>query len=300
MKARWLLAICPAALGAAMDIWLANYSDQNPVLYLRSSLGLLCLLGGVVFSGITCLGLVLAAQQEQRRLNLLSRAGDDRVRFLRRLDHELKNPLTAIRAGLANISEAPGEGARQEAIHSVELQVMRLGSLSANLRKLADLETQDVECTPVDMAVLLRESFDLARNQAGDSRRLSLSIPEAPWPLPAVSGDQDLLFLAIHNLLDNAIKFSRPDDRVEVRAFEDGPSLVIEVADTGAGIPEDELTHVWEELYRGQGARGIPGSGLGLALVKTIAERHSSQVSLRSSFGQGTVVRLKLPVVTRR
>jgi len=301
MKVRWLLlALVPAALGLSLDIWLTFFAGQNPILYLRSALGMLCLLGGVILSAAACAALALAVRQEQHRLDLLSRAGDDRMRFLRRLDHELKNPLTAIRAGLANIAEAPGEEARQEAIHSVELQAVRLSSLSANLRKLADLETQEVERAPVDMAVLLRESFDLAHSQAGESRRLSLSIPEAPWPLPQVSGDPDLLFLAVHNLLDNAVKFSRPDDRVEMRAFEDGSSLVIEVADTGPGIPEDEQQHVWEELYRGEGARGIPGSGLGLALVRTIAERHNGQVTLRSRFGQGTVVRLKLPVVTRR
>jgi two-component system OmpR family sensor kinase len=127
-------------------------------------------------------------------------------------------------------------------------------------------------------------------------RHLSLSIPQAPWPLPKVSGDSDLLFLAIHNLLDNALKFTRPGDTVELHASEDGTSLLIEVADTGPGIPADEQPHVWEELYRGEAGRGIPGSGLGLALVHAIAERHNGQVSLRSRPGQGTVFALHLPV----
>ncbi|MGQ9554816.1 MAG: sensor histidine kinase [Anaerolineae bacterium] len=93
-----------------------------------------------------------------------------------------------------------------------------------------------------------------------------------------------------------ALKFSRPGDTVEVRAFEDGASVNIEVADTGPGICEEELAHVWEELYRGQAARGTPGSGLGLALTRAIIERHSGQVALRSRVGQGTVVTLRLPV----
>ena len=80
-----------------------------------------------------------------------------------------------------------------------------------------------------------------------------------------------------------------------MREFEDGSNIVIEVADTGPGIPDDELPYVWEELYRGKGARGIPGSGLGLALVRAIADRHQGQVSLRSRKGQGTVVTLRLP-----
>lgn len=100
----------------------------------------------------------------------------------------------------------------------------------------------------------------------------------------------------MHNLLENAIKFTRPGDRVEMRAFEDGSTLVVEVADTGPGIPEDELPHVREELYRGQGARGVPGSGLGLALVRAVIERHGGRVSLRSRIGQGSVFTVHLPV----
>jgi two-component system OmpR family sensor kinase len=103
--------------------------------------------------------------------------------------------------------------------------------------------------------------------------------------------------LAIHNLLENALKFSRPGDTLELRAFEDGADIVIEVADTGPGIPEQEQPHVWEELYRGEAGRGIPGSGLGLALVRAIAERHNGRVSLRSRLGQGTVFSLRLPVI---
>jgi two-component system OmpR family sensor kinase len=136
----------------------------------------------------------------------------------------------------------------------------------------------------------------MAQEQPGAAERhLNLSIPQAPWPLPNVQGDPDLLMLAIHNLLENALKFSHPGDTLELRAFEDGADIVIEVADTGPGIPEDEQPHVWDELFRGEAGRGIPGSGLGLALVRAIAERHNGRASLRSRFGQGTVFSLRLP-----
>jgi len=112
----------------------------------------------------------------------------------------------------------------------------------------------------------------------------------------AILGDWDLALLAVYNLLTNALKFSHPGDTVEVRALEDGAAVLVEVADTGPGIPEEELPHVWEELYRGQGARGIRGSGLGLALVRAIVERHGGRVTLRSRSGHGTVVAMRLPV----
>jgi two-component system OmpR family sensor kinase len=109
-----------------------------------------------------------------------------------------------------------------------------------------------------------------------------------------------LLLLALHNLIDNALKFTRPGDTIEVRASEDGSAVVIEVADTGPGIPEAELPHVWEELYRGERARGVPGSGLGLALVRAIIDQHRGRIVMRSLVNQGTVITLWLPVASFR
>jgi two-component system OmpR family sensor kinase len=295
MKVRWLFPLIPAILGMGFSIYLSFVAARNPVIYLRADSATLVLLTGWVLTGISyCVMGVVQGYERQRKI-LASQSVDDRKRFLRRLDHELKNPLTAIRAGLVNVVEAPDEAARVDAANTVEAQALRLSRLSADLRKLAELETREIERTPVNVSALLEEAYAIAQDRASAERRLSLSIPQAPWPLPEISGDQDLLFLAIHNLLDNAIKFTRVNDRVEVRAFEDGSHIVVEVADTGPGIPEDELPFVWDELYRGKGARGVPGSGLGLALVRAIAERHQGQVVLRSRQGQGTVVTLRLP-----
>jgi two-component system OmpR family sensor kinase len=233
---------------------------------------------------------------ERRQQQANTYAADEHRRFLRRLDHELKNPLTAIRAGLANVAEMPPGEAHQEALASVNTQVLRLSRLSGDLRKLAELEVRPLEYSPVDVSALLKDAFNMAQEQPeAAERNLNLSIPHAPWPLPNVQGDADLLLLAVHNLLDNALKFSRPHDTLELRAFEDGANVVIEVADTGPGIPENNQPHVWEELYRGESGRGVPGSGLGLALVRAIAERHNGRVSLRSRLGQGTVFSLHLP-----
>jgi two-component system OmpR family sensor kinase len=295
LKIRWLLPLIPGILGLGLSLYLSIVSAQNPVIYMRADAATLILLAGLLLTGTAYFVLAVVAGFERQRKTLITQSADDRKRFLRRLDHELKNPLTAIRAGLVNVAEAPDEATRLDATNTVEAQALRLSRLSADLRKLAELETREIERTPVNVTALLEEAFTIAQDRASSERRLSLGIPQVPWPLPEISGDQDLLLLAIHNLLDNAIKYTRPDDRVEVRAFEDGANIVIEVADTGPGIPEDELPYVWDELYRGKGARGIPGSGLGLALVRAIAERHQGQVILRSRKGQGTVVTLRLP-----
>jgi two-component system OmpR family sensor kinase len=268
---------------------------------MRVDLGTLAAIVGVALSVLVTVGLVLWGWAErrggQRVANLRIQAAEERRRFLQRLDHELKNPLTAIRAGLANLANGLATATQQEALASVEAQVLRLSRLTSDLRKLADLETRPLEQVPVDVAELLQEAVTLAQEQPeADTRQFTLTLPQAPWPVPDVLGDWDLLFLATYNLLDNALKFTCPGDTVEVRAFEGGAFVVIEVADTGPGILKEEISRVWEELYRGQGARGIPGSGLGLALARAIVERHGGRVTLRSREGQGTVVTMRLPV----
>jgi two-component system OmpR family sensor kinase len=280
----------------ALYFFLSFDLGHDHIVYLRADLGSLSLILGLGLSGLAALVFALLGWSGRTRQQANTAAAEERRRFLRRLDHELKNPLTAIRAGLANLAELPSGEARREALASVETQALRLSRLSADLRKLAELEVRLVEHSPVDVPALLRDAFSMAQEQPGAAERhLNLSIPRASWPLPNVQGDTDLLLLAIHNLLDNALKFSRPGDTLELRAFEDGADIVIEVADTGPGIPEQEQPHVWEELYRGEAGRGIPGSGLGLALVRAIAERHNGRVSLRSRLGQGTVFSLRLP-----
>jgi len=175
------------------------------------------LLGGCLLTGIAYIVLGMVISFERQRKNLTTQSADDRKRFLRRLDHELKNPLTAIRAGLVNVLEAPDEPARLEAANTVEAQALCLSCLATDLRKLTELETREIERTPMNVTALLEEAYSIAKDRAEAERRLSLSIPQAPWPLPEISGDQDLLFLAIHNLLDNAIMCGRSFSVEKVR-----------------------------------------------------------------------------------
>lgn len=299
---RWGIVLIPIAAGLVASSLLSQVPTlSNPIIAIRVDLGTTAFLVGCGLSvaallGVACWG--WAERRCQRQLmDAYAEAAEERRRFLQRLDHELKNPLTAIRVGLVNLSGDSSPAARREALSSAEAEVLRLSRLTSDLRKLAELETRPLEQGLVDAAVLLEEVVAVAQEQpAVEERQLTLALPQAPWPVPTILGDRDLLFLALYNLLDNALKFTHPRDTVEVRAFDDGNVVAIEIADTGPGIPEDEIPRVWEELYRGQAARGVPGSGLGLALVRAVIERHGGQVSMRSRLGQGTVVRVTLPV----
>ncbi len=299
---RWVIALMPVAVGLTVAALLPQMlAVSNPIIAIRVDVGTAAILLGSALSMmlVSCVACWEWAERRCRRdlINRQKEAAEERRRFLQRLDHELKNPLTAIRTGLANLAWIPSEEARQETLDSVEAQALRLSRLTSDLRKLADLEIRSLEQTRVDVAELLGEVVAVAQEQPGaKDRQLTLVLPQAPWPVPTILVDQDLLFLALFNLLDNALKFTETGDTVEVRAFEDGNVVVIEVADTGPGIPADELPRIWDELYRGREARGVPGSGLGLALVRAIVERHDGQVTVRSRSGQGTVFTLRLPI----
>ena len=202
--------------------------------------GLAALLGTGVLAAVALMrrraALAGAAAADAAVRRAAAEATQDRLRFLMRLDHELKNPLTAIRAGLANIDQGGPRAAdgTAAAVASVSAQADRITRLVGDLRKLADLETQEIETAPVDLPGLLHEVAEAAAEIPGASQRIiRVTVPRAPWPLPLIEGDRDLLFIAIQNLVANAVKFSAPGDTVEVRASEDDNGLLLEVADTG-------------------------------------------------------------------
>ncbi|UCN15184.1 HAMP domain-containing histidine kinase [Cellulomonas iranensis] len=304
----WFVAAGAVALLGLVAGGALALSGRAWVLVVTTRLPLALAVGGVVVAVL----LVGVGAVRERRVRVHAAAvadaeaaarADERARhrrFLQRLDHELKNPVTAIRAAVAGLGPAAASDDGAARAHAtLDAQAGRLAHLVADLRKLAELETQPIEQEDVDVAQVVRDAVDdvLAQAQAAGRPRpaVTVSLPTVPWPLPHVRGDVDLLYLAVYNLLGNAVKFSPPGTPVEVRGSDEGGTVVVEVADSGPGVPDDEVGVVFDELARGRDARGTPGSGLGLALVRVIAERHGGRATLRSRVGHGTVVRLHLP-----
>ncbi|MFK4789180.1 sensor histidine kinase [Microbacterium sp. ZW T5_56] len=283
-------ALLPVGVGAIVALVLVA-TRTNATLVLSLPFATLALSAAVLISLVWAVvtliqrGRVIVAERAVSEAETASRA--ERARFLRRLDHEVKNPVTAIRTGLAT-----GDAA---ALTIARVQSERLSSLVSDLAKLAELETRPLEREAVDLEVLARDAVEAVAARYPE-RSYRVEFARVPWPVPAVSGDADLLAVAIYNLVGNAAKYSDPGASIEVRGTEHDGVVTVEVADTGWGIPADEVDGIWDDLARGSNARAVEGTGLGLPVVRVIARRHGGDVSLRSQQGQGTRVVLTVPV----
>lgn len=302
-----LLALLPAVLGGLA--WLGTFRFgwlQDSVVYARVSLTVLVWWAGLLLTA-SLMAVVLAARFAALRGKAALHAAEAdaaaaRTSFLKRLDHELKNPLTALQLEIANIEaqireSGSGDSDPARTIGNLKAQSDRLHLLVVQLRKLADLSSAVIEHANVDLERLLNEVVaEIQTTPEGMARRITLTLPQVPWPLPVIRGDPDLLFLAVHNVVSNAVKFSEEGAPIQVRAYEDDHQVVIETADTGRGIPEEDQEKIWDELFRGKTAGDVPGSGLGLALVRVIVQRHGGKASVRSRVGRGTVIILRFPI----
>lgn len=298
-----LLIFLPLVIGvlasfAAQSIW-----NPVPILLFKIDVGMVAFIAGV-FITLLLLAFRLGAVGNERRANKLieeslRESEQGRQRFVRRLDHEIKNPLTGLRAALVNLQESGDSAERQRASDNASRAVERLTRLLTDLRKLSDLEERSIEWLPVDVPDLLEDVVEASRAlPVYEGRNINLFISKVPSPFPVVTGDRDLLVLAVYNLVENALKFTSANDSLEVRALEDGKAIVIEVADSGTGISSEDQSKIFEELYRGSNARSTEGSGLGLALVNRIIALHGGAVNVRSNQSEprGTVFTVRLPV----
>lgn len=302
---KWIalvLTFVPLVLGIAASLLAQGVWNPVPILVFKIDVGMVAFMGGL-FLTLVFLSYVLGEWFTHRKADRLmeqtvKETEEGRRRFLRRLDHEIKNPLTGLRAAMVNLQEARSKDERIMAAENASRAVVRLTRLLNDLRKLSDLEERSIEYASVDVPELLNDVVEAARSiPAYEGRDINLMVSKVPSPFPLVTGDRDLLLLAVYNLVDNALKFTSAKEPVEVRALEDGRAVVVEVADSGMGIASDDLPKIFEELYRGANARGTDGSGLGLALVNRIVVLHGGQLEVRSrqENPRGTVFTVRLP-----
>jgi len=218
--------------------------------------------------------------------------------FVSNVSHELRSPLTAIKIMVETLQGGVDEAGAREFLANIAREADRMVALVEDLLDLARLESGklDVKFEGVDVGALCREAV---ATQASRAQRLGVELTvDAPQERLSIAGDRDKLMQVIVNLLDNALRHTPAGGRVTVsvrRGAQGG--VVVEVADTGSGIPSDALGRIFERFYvvdRSR-AKSTGGTGLGLAIVKHIVEAHGGSVEAESELGQGSVFRCRFP-----
>ncbi len=207
--------------------------------------------------------------------------------------HDLRTPLTRLRGRLENLAGRPDldDDLRGELASAMTEADHLLATFRALLR-IARIEsgTHDREWADVDLRPMLEDAWELYQ-AVGEEKEIEVHLGNATGSL---RGDRDLLFQALCNLLDNAIKYSPPGSEVTLAVAETSDVLEISVADRGPGVPAAERDKVTDRFYRLAAVAGVPGSGLGLSLVKAIAHHHGGQLVLTDN-APGLRATLRLP-----
>ena len=237
----------------------------------------------------------LAAQNE--RLLELDRLKDE---FVATASHELRTPLTSL-SGYLEMSldqaDGPLSPTRENHLRIAQRNATRLTVLVDQLLFLARADSHPLalDRQPVDLAEILNEAAETAR-PAAQAKNIAVQIDRDP--LPGVLADRPQLVRVVDNLVANAVKFTPEDGSVHLAARRRGDAAILEVTDTGLGIPGAEQADLFNRFFRGSNAieKAIPGSGLGLAISQVIAEAHGSSIQVESTPGSGSTFRLSLPL----
>ena len=219
-------------------------------------------------------------------------------RFTADASHELRTPLTALRGELEATAQYPQllREAR-ETIGSALEETERLSKIVQGLLAVSRLDAGEAEMERValDLSELAASTAEQMRLLA-ENKNISLSC-DATGPV-IVEGDQTRLKQVVVNLLDNAINYTAPDGRIQLRVRTAADRAVLEVEDNGGGIPEDALPHIFERFYRVDKARSrqMGGTGLGLSIVHAICSTHGGEVAVDSAEGHGSRFTVRLPL----
>ena len=228
----------------------------------------------------------------------LQRLGRARRDFVANISHELRTPLTSIRLLLedllAGAPRDPGESV--PLLRKIQVEVEALQQMAQELLDLSQIESgrMPLRLVPASIEQLAAETIERFAAQA-ERKRQTIEVDVAASL--SVLADVELVGRALGNLLHNAIKFTPDEGRVRLRAYPQAGDAVIEVSDTGPGVPPEDLPRVFERFFRGDRARAGGGTGLGLAIAKHVVEAHGGRIWAENEPGQGATFRFILPAV---
>ena len=214
--------------------------------------------------------------------------------------HDLRTPMMRLR-GIAET--ALQSGGNQEALRDALADCLeesdRVVAMLNTLMDISEAETgtMRLQRERVNLSELVRQAVDIYEDVAED-RHISVAMLQPAGDL-WVDVDRTRIRQVVANLLDNALKYSRPGGRVDIATRQNGAGVELSVTDNGIGISPDELPRIWERLYRGDKSRSERGLGLGLSLVKAIVEAHGGRVTVESAANQGSQFVIWLPQAGR-
>ncbi|MBC8182253.1 response regulator [candidate division KSB1 bacterium] len=216
--------------------------------------------------------------------------------------HELKAPINAIEGYLDLILKGYVENKPEKRTEYLQRSIdksEKLRNLVQDLLSLTSIESGKItrEMKSVNIKPILLEICTLLENEA---RKKNLKIiKQFPEKVALITGDKKALGFLFTNLISNAIKYNTQNGEIEIRIEQDGKYLKVTFSDTGIGISEKELSHIFDEFYRSKSEKiqKIAGTGLGLSIAKRIAELHNGEIKVSSKLGEGSVFEVTLPVL---
>jgi len=244
------------------------------------------------------------AEQAQRQLTAqnerLQRTDEARNQFLAIVSHELRTPLTSIVSFIELIRGEAG-ALTPEGLSFLDIIERNADRLHRLIGDLLMLDRVEAGALPLDLATVSIADLvtEAVRAATPGAAKQGVTLELSAFPGPPVTGDSRRLMQVLDNLIANAVKFSHRNGLVRVSTACDQGTWRIDVADSGIGIPPAEADQLFSRFVRGSNARtaGLPGSGLGLSIVKVLTEMHGGHVSVRSRLGQGSTFSVFLPVV---
>lgn len=291
----WLIASLVAVLLAGLVGWRASRRLVNPLLTLTS-------VTTQMADGDLAARTAVQRQDELGTLGSSFNKMADQLegtittlrQFIADAAHELHTPLTALQTDLQTLRQTDLEPGQAAKIERAQEQAVRLQTLTNSLLDLSRIEAHsNGDSEIVNLNQLLQETAELFASRAEQSDiQFGLTLPDAPLQ---VQGSPLRLRHAVQNLLDNALKFTPAGGEVTVTLAQEDDFACLTITDTGIGIPEEDVPHLFGRFHRGRNTADLPGNGLGLAIVQAIVVGGNGRIALQP-LSSGTQVQVYLPL----
>lgn len=271
-------------INARLDTFLMQYNTQRLIMWLVIGFSVL-----LIAIAVQAYWSYIKMRELQHQLQESTAA---KLKFFTQVSHDLRTPLTLVAGPLQHVLEGPLSSEQQKTLSLARRNVTVLQELVNNI-----LDFRKIESGNMPLSV---SRFDLPaaiREWMGGFRSTSRTLTYEGLETLTVEADMRLVERMLFNLLGNAIKHTRPDGHITVSVRQEGPSAILTIVDDGEGIPKEKLPFIFDEFYKG--SESGSGTGIGLALVKAVAELHHGSVHVDSTLGAGSTFTLRLPLVQK-